>query len=94
MTAATVRQWLVWVLRIALYGLLAALLLRQCQGDDSAAATGATTADPVARQAECYENSPPLFYDDAGNCFSADPTGLTAEDRAAIAVVPTPRCRS
>jgi hypothetical protein len=93
-TAARVRTGLIWVLRLAFYALFAALLLQRCTQDDAGASIAGFAMDPESRQVECFENNPGLFYDADGNCFSQDPTLLTAAERAQVAVVPNARMDS
>ncbi len=91
----TARAVVVQVLRLMSMAVTAAILLSLLLSRCSADATATTPLTPgaiaLARQVGCFENEPPLFYDTEGNCFSADPTGLSAAQRAKIAVTPTSR---
>ncbi len=69
-----------------------AVLFAQCTDDASSSSSSAAGSnDAVARQVECFENNPPLFYDEAGACYSADPTGRSDAEKLLLAVTPTAR---
>lgn len=75
------KKWIV-VGVIILGGLLAVGLL--LLGDDEEAVQ--VSADAFAAQQVCF--SAGLFYDEVGNCYSRDVTGLSAAERAPFRVAP------
>ncbi len=78
----------IWVLLAIVLVLGGALLFRSCFSDEDPEAVEATAADDaaaLAAQTACFEAG--YFYDDEGNCYTADPVGMTPDELAAALVL-------